>query len=164
MIDIVIYIAIGIAAIVGYRYGVIRQIGSLSALLLAVVACYIFGDAATDFVASFMEAESANALNPEEYWTATMIGHITLFVAVWICIGLASNVISKVAKATCLEPVDGVFGAVFMTLKILIAISVILNIWGFIQPETDFINSSSPVVKFTYELWPKLMGIVHENL
>lgn len=163
-IDILIYIAIGIAAIVGYRMGIIQQVGSLSALLLALLACYFFGDVATDCAALFMGADSATALPQEEYWGAMLLGHILLFVAVWLSVGIISRLLKKIAKAACLGPIDGLFGATFMTLKILIAISIILNIWAFIAPENDFLNSGSQTTKFTAELCPALLGIVSENL
>lgn len=164
MIDIIIYVVIGIAIFIGYSMGVIRQIGSIAAIISAFVICYLFGDVASQWAASCMGFNTAETLSLEQYWSASLIGHITLFVIVWLAVGLASRLMKKVVKAVKLGPIDGAFGAAFMTFKIMIAISVILNLWSYIDPNSDLIKSGGPITRFTIEFGPKLLGVVSETL
>ena len=164
MIEFLIYIAIGIAVLWGFHKGFIRQIGSLSALLSAILMCYLFGDVATELAASCMGFNASSSISQEQYWSAVLLGHIVLFVVVWLCVGLASRMLSKIVKAVSLGSIDGVFGAAFMTLKILIAISIILNLWSFIDSENNLIKSGGPATTFTAELGPTLLGIANEKL
>lgn len=164
MIDLLIYIAIGISIFWGFHKGIIQQIGSLSAILSAILMCYLFGDTATGFAATALDYDTSNALTPEQYWSATLLGHIVLFVIVWLSVGIVSRLLSHIVKAASLGSIDGVFGAAFMTLKVLVAISVILNLCIFVDADNELINGGGYATKFTTELWPMLLGIAKENL
>ena len=77
MINLVILIALGVGLYVGYQRGIIRQVGSLTGMLIALLACQVLGDAATSVVASIIDPA-----NITEQFAAAIIGNVCLFLIV----------------------------------------------------------------------------------
>lgn len=163
MIDLLICVALGIGLYSGYRKGVVRQLGSLVALFAAVLACHLFGDTVAGWAASLMGVSSTDMLAREEYMGAALIGNIVLFVIVWWGAGILTNLLHDLVKAICLGGINSLIGAVLMALKVLVAVSILLNLWLFKNPDSKTINDGGPITQITTGIAPALMGIVRNN-
>lgn len=160
-INIIICAAIVIGFYAGYRRGIVKQIGSLVALLVAIMACYSLGDSASVFAAHLMGYDEESG--PVKLAMAAAIGRIALFFIVWWGLGLAIRVLHDVIKAIRLGVVNSVAGAVFMVFKVILVVSVILNLWKMKSPDSEQIASGGVLTDAVASVAPALMGYVSDN-
>ena len=141
---IIIALAIG-AAVIGYRKGAIRQAASIGGLIVALFAVRLAGDRATAVVAGIL-GENADAAG--EY-TARIIGCGLLFLAVM------------------LGPVDGVAGSVFLIFKWGLVVSLLLNLWKIISPDSTLFSASQlaggRLFAAVMDLAPAVMGFLRDS-
>lgn len=139
--DIVIVIVAIAAAIWGGWHGLIRQLGSLVAIILGIVACRIFGQ------------DAAHALGMSLF-TADII----LFVAVYFIVTALARLIKGLAHAVFLGGIDRLGGAVFGIFKAMVAVSLILNLIIALSPDSKAgLGIITPKI---VALTPKLLGYV----
>jgi membrane protein required for colicin V production len=139
--DIVI-IAIGIAACVrGAWSGFIAQIGSLIAILAAIVSCQVFGDT----VAQWLDAP-------------IVVAWVLLFVAVYLGVVIVSRMVRGVSRAMHLGTIDRIGGGLFYLFKWLVVASLLINIWLVFSPQSTI--SHGVVASTVKPLSPRLLGHV----
>lgn len=159
MFDIIILVLTGVALIVGYSRGIVRQIGSLVAFVAALVACHLFGDAASRWAASVLSVSDSASGG----FAASVIGNVVLFVIVWGGLGLVARLIHEAVKAVKLGWLNSILGALFMAFKVIIGISLLINIWLVASPDAAIRSEGGVAVKAVTEAGPMLLGIVRDN-
>lgn len=152
MINLVILIALGVGLYVGYQRGIIRQVGSLTGMLIALLACQVLGDAATSVVASIIDPA-----NITEQFAAAIIGNVCLFLIVWWGISIFGHVIHNVVKAIHLGPVNGFAGALFTGFEVLVVASILINLWLLKDPASTIVTDGGPIARFVAGLAPALL-------
>lgn len=162
MIDLLICLAVGIGLYVGYSCGVVRQIGSIVAILAAVVVCHLLGGAASSLVAGMMGGVRPEDSFPTEI-VATVVGHVGLFLIVWWGFGLAVRSINDLVRAIHLGVLNSLAGAVMMAFKVVLVASILLNLWLATNPGDKMLASAGPIAKTTVGIGPALMGYVEDN-
>lgn len=162
MIDLLICIAVGIGLYVGYRRGIVKQIGSLVAILAAVIICHLLGGVATSLVAKLMGGE-----HPGDSFTtmlvATVVGHVSLFLIVWCGLGLAVRSLNNLVRAVHLGVISSLAGALVVAFKVVLVASILLNLWLAVEPENKTLESSGPIAQSTIRAGQVLMGYVEDN-
>lgn len=139
--DIIIVIIAIAAAVWGGWHGIIRQLGSLVAILLGIVACQLFGD------------EAASILGMQLF-TADII----LFVAVYFIVSAIARIVKGVAHTLMLGSIDRLGGALFGMFKAMVAVSLVLNLLIALNPGSKAgLGIIAPKV---VALVPKLLGYV----
>ncbi len=161
MVDILICVAVIVGLYAGYKRGVVRQIGSLAAVLAAIVVCQLFGDAAANVVAKLMGC--ADGTDAVRYAVASAIGHIVLFLLVWWGLGIVIRVVHDVIRAVRLGVVNSLLGAVFMAFKVVLVLSLLLNLWAMTDPSSKQLASSGRITKAVADVGPALLGYVSDN-
>ncbi len=159
-IDIVILVIFAGAIIYGFWKGIISQIGSVAAIILGIIACRIFGDAATDLTATLLPEL---AKNPEtSRYACSVIGNVILFLLVYLTVKLLASFIKKVADALLVGFIDKILGAAFCIFKWFLVTSLVLNIWCLIFPDSSIIKHSSlaggKAINAIIELAPAILG------
>lgn len=162
MVDIIICVAVVVGLYAGYKRGVVRQIGSLAAVLAAIVVCQLFGDAAANVVAKLMGCQ-ADGSDAVRYAVASAIGHIVLFLLVWWGLGIVIRVVHDVVRAVRLGVVNSLLGAVFMAFKVVLVLSLLLNLWAMTDPSSKHLASSGRITKTVADVGPALLGYVSDN-
>lgn len=157
ILDILILLALVVGFVVGYQSGVVRQIGSLVSFAIAVVACYLFGGAASEVACSVMGVTAES--NVQARATASIAGHVALFLAVWMLLWLVVRMVHMVVTAVHLGLINRLLGALFMVLKIAVMASVLLNVWKAVAPSSDLLAASGRITSMTMEVGPKLLGV-----
>lgn len=157
-IDIVILLVIVAGIVRGAMRGVIKQITSVAAFICAIIITHLFGNAATEIL---------NAIVPElskmsgGAVASSFIAHIVLFGLVYLSISLLGSTIKALAKTIMLGGADKILGAIFCSLKYLLILSAILNLWHFIYPTSEVFTSSALIggrlLTFTLDLAPWLI-------
>lgn len=156
-IDILILIVIAIAAISGFRKGLISQLGSVLGIIAGIIVCRLFGSEFADFLDlnlsdATTSAESSAYLN-------SAIANLILFVATYLAARLLSGIISNVASGLCLGIVDRIGGVVFAIFEWLLGLSLILNLFQAFFPDTHLVTSSSGIAdEYIMDLAPSILG------
>jgi len=162
-LDIFTLILLCAAVVWGYRRGIVVQLGSLLAFAIALVACHIFGDVAASVVMSMMGGEEAvdNPANSAiSHFMAECIGNVSLFLIIWLGVWVLSRTVKFVAKSLRLGIVDSLAGALFMLLKVGLAISFIVNFARFAAPDSALAKAEGPVLGSVADLAPELLGFI----
>lgn len=152
MINLVILIALGVGLFAGYQRGIIRQVGSLAGMLIAILACQVLGDTASGIVASVIDADGF-----KEQLAAAVIGNVCLFLIVWWGISIFGHVLHNVVKAIHLGPVNGFAGALFMGFEVLVVASILLNLWMLKDPSSTIVTDGGPITRFVAGLTPAML-------
>ncbi|MCH5216166.1 MAG: CvpA family protein [Muribaculaceae bacterium] len=137
LIDVILIAVILAGIIMGARSGLIEQIASIVAILAAIVLTRIFGDDATRFLTELIPSfkESGETI-------CSVVGHISLFILVYVLIRLFGGVFRKLFHSLKLGKIDRVLGAVFCVIKYCLLLSVILNIWLLLSPNSGLTKQS----------------------
>lgn len=163
-IEIIVSILLVISAIWGYQRGVIVQIGSLFAIVAAIVVCHIFGDLASTIALSVIGGEDV-ASDPAQSsitaFAAKCIGHVSLFLMVWMAVWFLTRTLKSMIRAVKLGFVDRIAGATFMALKCGLIISLIINFMKAVAPASGIATASGPVISNVGNLAPQLLGFLN---
>lgn len=161
MLSIIILLAIAGGLMSGYRVGAVRQIGSIVGLLAALLACNLFGNAATSVAEQMMGVTASSPI--EEQQLASLAGHSVLFVIIWAAVGFLARMLHEMIKIVHLGVVNSLLGSLLMGIKMALVASVLLNLWVAVKPDQAREIADGPdVVQQTFRLGPTLMGAASE--
>lgn len=159
-LDIVIIIFCGVGLVTGLCKGCIRQLGSIAAIVLGVVACRLWGDAATDIVAGWLDAPADDG-----GWScraAAVLGNVALFLVVYILTVVVAKVLHQMSHTLMLGPLDHVAGGLLGMFKWIFLLSVLINMWLVLNPLSDIVEASTlaggGVAGWVTGLAPGLLG------
>lgn len=135
IIIILIIITLVASLIVGFRRGIVREVGSLCGIVLALLACRMFGDAATDVAATVMNVSEENSAF--SHYAAAVVGHGTLFLLVWLGVYIVARLLRSAIHAVKLGILDRMIGALFCCVKWNLVLSLLLNLAHIVSPASD---------------------------
>lgn len=150
MIDVLIILVIVGAFLAGYRKGLVKQLGSIAAIILAWMACMLFGDTATEAAQSMMSSESSE-------WAARAIGMGVLFFGVWIAVGFVARMLHVVITAVHLGVINNLGGAALMILKAGLVLSILLNIYIGVKSDSELARNPGPLAGQIIHIAPALI-------
>lgn len=161
VLDILFLILLAGGAVIGYRKGAIKQLASVAAVIAAVIACRIAGDYAVSLVKPLIGADAPDASSMTVY-AAQVLGYGALFGVVWFGVWLIGGFLRKATHAVMLGPLDRVAGSVFLVLKWFMVVSLMLNLWKIISPDSPLFSSSKlaggEVMRLVMEMTPWILG------
>lgn len=164
VIDLLIIVAVVIGCIWGAMKGVVRQISSLVAIVLGVLFGRMFGPDVSqmyiDFVPELTESENSRLI-------ASILGHITVFVFVYLTISIIAMFAKSLLKTLNLGILDRIGGVIFCVFKFLLGLSLIFNVWLISDPDSSTFRGKKMLdgkpFKFTMSLAPWLLDAVGEE-
>lgn len=161
----IILLAVTLAGLIlGYRKGIVNQVGDMAAIVLGVLVCRMMPDKASQ-LGQFVAARWID--DPSCGWITASAGYILLFLIVYLGVRLFAMLLRKVTHAAMLGPVDRLCGSLFMTAKLLLALSIVMNLWLFISPGTsitdDCHRQMKPVQEMVISFAPGLLGAFTDN-
>lgn len=134
MIDVLIIVVLIGACIAGYHQGVVKQLGSIAALVLAWLACLVLGDTAASVAASV----AASAMGEDtSMQSARLVGCGVLFLVIWVAVDIVARMIDTVVRIVHLGLLNNLAGAALMIIKAALALSVLFNIYIGINPDSS---------------------------
>lgn len=137
-IDIVILLIIIVGLILGWRKGLIAQLGKIAALVAGVIACRIFGDKVAMWLVEAM-SNPGDASNMPLLWVT--IAYIVIFVSVYFAVTALYGCVRKALHLIATSLIDRFAGALFRVLLYLMAVSLSLNLWLLISPGSAVASS-----------------------
>lgn len=152
-LDIIILVVFAGSVILGYYRGVIVQAGAVGGLILATILCRIG--------ASWLAARIAGQDGCPDYFD-TVLANVILFIAGYLAVRVVCHFFKKVTHALKLGMIDRLAGAVFSLFQWMMVLSLALNFWLVVSPQTDFAQHSrlgnGKAVGAVVELAPAVLG------
>lgn len=153
LFDIIVILVVMFMAYLGYKEGILCQLGKIGALVIALLAVNIFGTTLGNLIHSMSGLELGKSI---------LVGDLLLFVVVFIVISMFAGGLKKMFQKIHLGWIDSVAGALFSILKTLLILSIAAWIVAVFAKETDFVQkiSGSPCFKFLMDFIPNLFHLI----
>lgn len=147
--DIFILVVAVASLVWGFAAGFMRQLGTLAGLLLAVVACRIYGADVSLWLARIQGDAMAS--------TGTVVmAYIGLFLIVFLASKLVANLLRTIIHTLCLGIVDRLAGAVLKAVICMFVVSVGLNFWTLLAPDSV---PDGVTARHVEQFAPQLVGL-----
>ena len=117
--------------LIGFRRGIVKELGSLCGIVLAMLACRVFGEQATAVAASVMDVEEGSAFS---LYAASLVGRGALFLIVWLGVFVVARMLRAAIHAVSLGILDRMLGALFCCVKWNLVLSLMLNLIHIMAP------------------------------
>lgn len=156
MTDTVILLAMVASAVWGFHQGVVRQLGSLAALLIALFACYLFGEVGVEIVEKLLGVDAESPLTRQI--ACEILGRGALFLIVWGAVNIFTRTIHQLVKIIHFGLINSLLGALFMVVKAGIVIGVAIMLWASVKPSSEVAQNPGPVTTAVCELSGGLLG------
>ncbi len=137
--DFIVIIVVSVAAIGGFMRGLVQEVLSLAAWILAAFSVYYLHGTLTDFLRGYYDAEPATSI----------LSFAILLLIPYAAMKVIAGNVGEASRDSILGPIDRVlgfgFGAVKGTLIMIFAFSVLVlgfdTVWGF-QGRPDWITQA----------------------
>ncbi len=157
-IDFIIVLCIAWGVIVGYQKGLVRQLSSIIALVVGIIATRLLGDVAADILFAI-----SPSLAEKPFGLGQLISHVILFSLIYLTIRLVGIELHSVTHNLHLGVADHTLGAIFCTLKYLFILSVVLSGWLAIFSTSTLIEDShfNFLSGFVVNIAPFVFDLIH---
>ena len=157
--DILILLIVLGGLVVGYRKGLLGQLQSLIAWVVALVLCYCCGDQVKDIFLAFVPS-AANW--PLASITVKTVSLAIAFIIVMVVIRLIMRFFKGAIDSVHLGFLDKAGGSLLFMFKYAFLLSIALNLLYAINPDMDTFGTkhmlNNKPYEFTLDLMPKVLG------
>ncbi|MCF0220395.1 MAG: CvpA family protein [Muribaculaceae bacterium] len=155
VIDILIIVVFVASILLGLKKGFIGQLSSVAAIVGALIGCRIFGGV-------------LEPLMPQEpSFVAPILSHTLMYVALYFGIKFVAKSLKKVTHALMMGPLDRVCGAIVSVFKWMLGLSLVLNAWLAVFPNSTVVKESTlgggSAVHTVMEIAPWFWGFAIEQ-
>ncbi|WP_301706996.1 CvpA family protein [uncultured Duncaniella sp.] len=162
-IDIIILIVFAVSAVMGFRKGLITQVGSVAAIIIGIIACRMFGSQ----VAGMITPSGGPGVNFMSNYGASILACCIIYIVAYYCVIIVAKFLKLVTHTLLLGPLDHIAGAVVNILKWFMVMSVALNLYMVVFSGTD-INKASRLgdgrlVTWIIDLAPSVWGALNND-
>lgn len=164
-LDIIIIAVFVASAVMGFRKGLIGQVGSVAAIIIGIVACRMFGPQATEMIMPTGQGpEEANSMSR---YGAAILAYAGIYIVAYYAVIIVARLLKTVTHTLLLGPLDRIAGALVSVVKWFMAVSVALNLYITIFPGTDLASHTKVCgngpLTWIIELAPAAWGAFTEN-
>ena len=138
-LDIIILIVFAGSVLIGFRSGLLKQVGSLGGLVAGIVLCRL-GSA---WLSAVIAGHEANGDPSAPTYTDIVLAHLILFIAGFCCVKTVAHFCRQLTHALSLGIVDRLGGVVFCLFEWMLVLSLILNLWRIVKPPTSIAAMST---------------------
>ncbi len=165
VIDIILVVCVAGGLILGYRRGALRQIGSIGGVVAGLIACRMAGAKVAAWVTEHLSSLEAQPSDMTLY-AGQVIGYGGLFLAVWFAVWTVARMLRKATHAMLLGPLDGIAGSLFLAFKWVMVLSLVLNLWKVVDPDSGLFGMSriadGKLLAGVLDLTPWLLGFLKD--
>ncbi len=159
-VDTLLLLVMAVAVFNGLRRGLIGQLGSLAAVVGALLCCRIFGNVLTGWFQGLVPDElSCKGL---ETFLPAVASNAVVYAAVYYLIKLVAGALRHTVRLMLMGPLDRVLGVIFALFKWGLGASLVLNMWLVLFPSSPSVKESTlgggVAVESVMELAPWLWG------
>ncbi len=151
IIDLLLVAIVVGGAFMGYRRGIIKQLGAVVGSIGGIILCNALAPTL---------AENFNTPDDtvETQLMHTVLSYVVIFIAVYVGVRLLSRIFSSLLIATNLGELDNIIGAIYKPLEWTLMLSLFLNLWLMIFPNSEVRSSSEKVTEVVLDLAPTVLG------
>ncbi|MGM9827288.1 MAG: CvpA family protein [Muribaculaceae bacterium] len=149
LLDIVIIVLAVAGGFIGWRKGLTGQLGALAGVLAAIVLCRWF---AADLAAAFTEPDDT----PHTVLLHTVMSYVVLGVGAYVGVRIIARFMTTVTRVLHLSLINRAAGAIFSVFEWLLGLSILLNMWIAVFPETEMRSSNHAVTDMVMDIGPKV--------
>ncbi|MCP9612589.1 CvpA family protein [Coprobacter tertius] len=143
-----------IGIISGLMRGLVRQIGSLASLVLAIVGSYLFGNFTETLLIGLFDVPLS---------ISHSLAYLLTFLVIYLVGRLIAYFCLRVVRWVQLGFLDRLAGAVFSVFKYVLIISIFINIYEFIDRDSHWMSKSKKENSYFYacvrEVAPTLFSL-----
>lgn len=146
---IFVIILVVVSGFLGWRSGLLKQVGRLVGIIAGIAACRIYGPTLVNYFCGTGATVSDTVLY-------TVLCYVLLFIVVYLVALLLAHLLRGALNAVHIGVLNRVAGAVFNIMEWMLLLSLFLNLWVSLVPTTSL--ASDPL--FDRVLWfgPFLLG------
>lgn len=146
---IFVIILVVVSGFLGWRSGLLKQIGRLVGIIAGIAVCRFYGPALVNYFCGTGASVSDTVLY-------TVLCYVLLFILVYVVAILMARMLRGMLEAVHIGVLNHVAGALFNIMEWMLMLSLLLNLWVSLVPTTTLV--SDPV--FDRVLWfgPFLLG------
>lgn len=167
---VILAIVLVAAAIVGWNKGAIAQIGSIAAVVGALIVCRSFGPMAVPLVAGWLGVDEPGQSAWSDY-SATLLAYAGIFMIAWLLVWMLTRMLRQAIHLVHLGVIDRLGGSVFLVAKWVLVGSILLNLLKIVQPDAAVFAHAAgsppwqaPLVDAVMAFAPWLWGCLGINL
>lgn len=151
----ILVLALGLIAIVlGLRRGLIAQAGQIIALVVAIMACRMFGPKVEEWFGATAPSATVD----------TAISYALTFLVAYFAVVVVAHLVRGVVHGVHLGVLDRLAGAVFKLGVWMLILSVVLNVWAALPGESDITDTRQhPERAYILRIAPAVCGYVMER-
>ena len=127
-LNIAILIIIIVAGVLGYRKGMLQQVGAFAGIVVGVIACRLL----YPVVIGRLFTPTAEQPSPEVM--TVVLTHVAIFAVAYLIVRLIAYSMHQLLHQVKLGLFDHLGGAVFNALQWLFMISLLMNAWVSVAP------------------------------
>lgn len=156
-IDVLFIFVVIVASIYGYCKGVLAQMGALAGILVGIICCRLFAD---DVAAFFNEHFlNSTATKSSSMFLNNVVAYVVVFLLAYFSARIIAKLLTAVVKQIKLGIINRFAGAVFAVLQGLIILSLLLNLWIALFPDSGLTkNSKGYTDEKLVNLAPDILG------
>lgn len=140
-IDLLILAVFAASIIYGFKTGLVRQLGSIAAVVLAVIASRILGGAVGSVYGAVLPEQWATTAAGE--YALSIAGRVTVMAIVYTVVLVAAKTLKTAVHTLLMGPLDRALGAVFAMCQWMIGLSLALNLLAAATgPDAEWIATS----------------------
>lgn len=144
-----IIIVVVAAAAWGWFKGFLAQAAQVVGFALGIAACRLFGSA----LATALCGDEPSGADTVLYH---VMAYVVLFVVVYVLVWVCSRALKGLLKTLKVGVINNIGGAIFSVCKWMLLVSLVLNLWVAVTPDTD--ASDSKAFSYTLDFGPWLLG------
>lgn len=160
LLDIVLLIVVFGSLFWGCYKGVITQAGALGGVVFGVLLCWFAGPWLAGVIESGEIGAAAESAVPGQ--ATRVLAGIILFVVGFLTVKAVAGFFKSVTHALSLGFFDRLAGGLFCLAQWLLLMSLLLNLWSLVRPQTDWKALSTlgngHAIEFVLSFAPKLLG------
>ncbi len=134
VLAVILAIVLIAAALVGWHKGAIRQIGSISAVVIALIVCRLWGDRVVPLMGGWLGVDDPTQGSWSDY-SAVILAYAALFMLVWLLVWLLARMLHQAIRIARLGIIDKASGAAFLMGKWALVGSIVLNLLKVVEPQ-----------------------------
>ena len=160
--DLFILIPIALGLIFGLFKGFVKEVVSLAAVVLAIIAAEMLSDSIKPLIAGFFDFSDK---------MAKTVSYILIFTLTILAALLISRLTDNLLSSISLGWLNSLLGGVFGALKIAIVVSVLMNVYDALDSKFGFANpekkedslSYYPILKLAPSLWEEAKKTIDKS-
>lgn len=135
----------------GYRRGLLAQVGSIFGVILGIVCCHVLGSSVAEH---FIE----DGDGVDTILLTSVLSYALIFVAAYLTGRFLGNLLSGVLQRLHLGIFNRIGGAVFTMFEYLLVYSLLLNTFIGAFPNTQLRTDYDSIKRFVINLAPDVLG------